>query len=281
MARSKVQCWTFPPNQRCSYRHQINRQRNRWLQSASSSWHWLKLVPCNAPGGMDLSLPVPRTKDTLKICKVDQTQELAVTAREAPTLLRQAHWQLLWKRAEDCFPKHHHLRIITELKRGSTLDDNHPPLCGPWMGCAVNLAVDTPVETTPHRDLMGFPEGMSCLCPFGEFLEGGLILWELKAVVELRRGDLFFFMDHLINHSNEKAYGQRHSVVAFTEHMVWKAIQRKYGFKDSREERRKARRERHKEKSRNVRVSKVRSLCRGLGRPKQAPEPLASMALHG
>jgi hypothetical protein len=53
-------------------------------------------------------------------------------------------------------------------------------------------------------------------------------------VVELRRGDLFFFMDHLINHSNEKAYGQRHSVVAFTEHMVWKATERKYGFKDLR-----------------------------------------------
>ena len=151
--------------------------------------------------------------------------------------------QLLWKRAGHCFPKHHHLRIIKELNLGSTLDDNHRPLCGPWMGCAVNVAVDNkPVETTPHRDLMGFFEGMSCLCPFGEFRKGGLVLWELNAVVELRRGDLFFFMDHLINHSNEKAYGQRHSVVAFTEDKVWTNIQKKYHFKDLRSECRKARR---------------------------------------
>jgi|SRR5579862_7823043 len=80
----------------------------------------------------------------------------------------------------------------------------------------------------PHRDLMGFHEGMCCLCPFGEFTGGGLMLWELKAMVELQRGD-FFFMDHLINHSNEKAYGNRHSAVAFTEDKVWKAIQKKFG----------------------------------------------------
>jgi hypothetical protein len=155
--------------------------------------------------------------------------------------------QLLWSRAALCFPKHHHATIIHDLRR-YTLDVNHRPLCGPWMGCAVNIAVDgKPVETLPHRDLMGFHEGMCCLCPFGEFSGGGLVLWELKAVVELQRGDVFFFMDHLINHSNEKAYGNRHSVVGFTEDKVWKAIQRKFGFKDLRDQCRKGRRRRFRE----------------------------------
>src|SRR5579859_2353327 len=53
--------------------------------------------------------------------------------------------QLLWSRAAQCFPKHHHAAIIHDLKQ-YTLDVNHQPLCGPWMGCAVNIAVDkTPV----------------------------------------------------------------------------------------------------------------------------------------
>jgi len=57
---------------------------------------------------------------------------------------------------------------------------------------------------------------------------------ELQVIVELNRGDLLYFMDHLINHSNEKAYGVRHSVVAFTENQVWTWLQRVYGFVDAR-----------------------------------------------
>src|SRR6266496_1037389 len=108
-------------------------------------------------------------------------------------------------------------------------------LCGPWMGCAVNVAVDDkPVETSPHRDVLGFLHGISCLCPFGKFTGGAVILWELQVIVELNRGDLLYFMDHLINRSNEKAYGVRHSVVAFTENRVWTWLQRVYGFVDAR-----------------------------------------------
>jgi len=66
------------------------------------------------------------------------------------------------------------------------------------------------------------------------FTGAGLILWEFRAVVELKRGDLFFFMDHLINHSHEKAWGPPHSVVAFMDQRTWLWMQREYLFKDAR-----------------------------------------------
>src|SRR5437773_11520724 len=79
-------------------------------------------------------------------------------------------------------------------------------MCGPWAVCAINVAVnDRPVETTPHGDVLGFFHGMSCLCRFGVFVKGDLILWEVEAVVELKPGDLFIFVDHLISRSNETA----------------------------------------------------------------------------
>lgn len=144
------------------------------------------------------------------------------------------HSELLWSRATEWFPKHHLQRVFRDLTQ-HPLKNGEERLCGPWMGCAVNVAVDgKPVETTPHRDVMGFVHGISCLCPFGEFTGGGLILWELRTIVELKRGDLLYFMDHLINHSNEKAYGARHSVVAFTENKVWEWLQKIYGFVDAR-----------------------------------------------
>lgn len=142
--------------------------------------------------------------------------------------------QALWDRAIELFPKHHLPKIFRDLSQYE-LEDGHKRLCGLWTGCAVNVGLENePVETLPHRDVQGFLHGMSCLCPFGIFSGGGLVLWELQAVVELRRGDLFLFMDHLLNHSNETAYGTRHSVVAFTDHRVWEWMQRRYGFKDGR-----------------------------------------------
>src|SRR6266496_2156931 len=142
--------------------------------------------------------------------------------------------ELLWSHAEQWFPRHHLSRIFRDLTQ-HPLQNGEARLCGPWMGCAVNVAVDDkPVETSPHRDVLGFLHGISCLCPFGKFTGGAVILWELQVIVELNRGDLLYFMDHLINHSNEKAYGVRHSVVAFTENRGWTWLQRVYGFVDAR-----------------------------------------------
>ncbi len=90
-------------------------------------------------------------------------------------------------------------------------------MSGAFMGCVVNMSVgDTPVEKKRRRDVKERAFGVSCLCPFGNYTGGALILWELKVVIELAPGDLLFFPDSLIHHSNETVIGDRHSVVAFT-----------------------------------------------------------------
>jgi predicted 2-oxoglutarate/Fe(II)-dependent dioxygenase YbiX len=84
------------------------------------------------------------------------------------------------------------------------------------MGCVVNIhRGQSSVQTMIHRDVRKRPFVPSCLCPIGDFTGGALILWKLHAVVELKPGDLFFFPDSLIHHSNEAVIGMCHSVVAF------------------------------------------------------------------
>jgi len=165
---------------------------------------------------------------------------------------------LLWKLAQAWFPQHYHKRIYRDMSM-CPLKEDEQPLCRMWMGCAVNLSVNgNPVETLPHRDVLGFKHGMSCLCPFGEFTGGALVLWELQAIIELKRGDLFFFMDHLINHSNERAYGSRHSVVAFTPDLVWNWLQAKFNFKDARREPLRTAQKRFREEREVRKVKKAR-----------------------
>jgi hypothetical protein len=94
-----------------------------------------------------------------------------------------------------------------------------------------------PVVTKEHRDIQGFLYGLSCLCPFGFYTRGELVLWDIGAIVELRRGDLFYFPDHLIYHSNRAATGVHHSVVAFTEHRAWNWMQERMGIAVDRDER--------------------------------------------
>ena len=75
-------------------------------------------------------------------------------------------------------------------------------MAGAFMGCVVNIgSAETPVETEPHRDVKESVFGVSCLCPFGDYSQGGIILWELEMVIELAAGDLLFFPDSLIHHS--------------------------------------------------------------------------------
>ena len=91
-------------------------------------------------------------------------------------------------------------------------------MAGAFMGCVINMGSgDIPVETKPHRDVKERAFGVSCLCPFGTYKGGALILWELKVTIELNPGDLLFLPDSLIHHSNERVTGIRHSVVAFTQ----------------------------------------------------------------
>ena len=159
--------------------------------------------------------------------------------------------QVLWDRAREWFPKHHNERVFKDFGRYD-LNGGKKRLCGLWTGCAINVGSENePVQTIPHRDVKGFLFGMSCLCPFGQFSGAGLVLWELCAIVELRRGDLFYFTDHLINHSNEKVgRGVWHSVVAFMEHRMWEWMQREYKRKDHRIEKTRLYQKRYREERR-------------------------------
>jgi hypothetical protein len=77
-----------------------------------------------------------------------------------------------------------------------------------------------PVETKLHRDYKSIFFSKSYLYPFGNFRGGAVILWELRAVLQLEAGELFIFEDHLMTHSNEKAIGERYSLIAFTHQTV-------------------------------------------------------------
>jgi hypothetical protein len=71
-------------------------------------------------------------------------------------------------------------------------------LAGVWCSFAVNRGSETePVQTDPHTDYKSVFLGKSCLYPFGDFEDGGVVLWELKTILVLKPGDLFFFEDHL------------------------------------------------------------------------------------
>jgi hypothetical protein len=142
--------------------------------------------------------------------------------------------RLLWDQAREWFPKHHHERVFRDLTRYS-MKNGKRRLCGPWTGCSVDVAVENrSAPTQPRRNVTGFLFGMSCLFPFGKFRPGGVILWELEAVVELKEGDLFFVMDHLINYSTARVEGVRHSVVASMDHDMWLWMKKEYGFEDHR-----------------------------------------------
>ena len=116
----------------------------------------------------------------------------------------------------------HHLEVVfpsayKELN-GHDLPDGLYPLAGKFMGCIVNIHHgESSVQTKIHRDVKERPFIPSCLCPIGDFTGGNLILWELRTVVELKAGDLFFFPDSLIHHSNEPVTSIWHSVIIFTQ----------------------------------------------------------------
>ena len=51
-------------------------------------------------------------------------------------------------------------------------------------------------------------------------------------MVELRSGNLFFFPDFIIHHSNEAVVGMRHSIVAFTQQNMFDYWSRAEGVED-------------------------------------------------
>ena len=49
----------------------------------------------------------------------------------------------------------------------------------------------------------------------GDYQGGGLVLWQLKMVVDLRPGDAFFLMGSLIAHNVQGVEGVRNSIDLF------------------------------------------------------------------
>ena len=136
-------------------------------------------------------------------------------------------WETMSTYLSEIFPRVHRQFMKYDLPEGLSR------MSGAFMGCAVNLGDrDTPVKTKPHRDVKERAFGVSCLCPFGDYSGGALILWELKVVIELAPGDLLYFPDSLIHHSNETVIGDRHSVVAFTQQNMFDYWRRAFGFVD-------------------------------------------------
>jgi len=102
--------------------------------------------------------------------------------------------------------------------------------CTAFAGCVVNLGAQDPVQTAPHRDVKESIYGYSCVVPAGDYSGGALILFDLRLVVELGPGDVFFFPDSLIHHANEKVEGNRSSIVAFTQENLFHYWGRKYKY---------------------------------------------------
>ena len=98
------------------------------------------------------------------------------------------------------------------------LPEGLAPLAGTFMRCIVKVQQDrSSVETEIHCDSKEQPFVPSYLCRIGNFRGGNLIFWDLQVVVKLKPGDLFFFYDSIIYHSNEEVVeGIRHWIVVFT-----------------------------------------------------------------
>ena len=139
----------------------------------------------------------------------------------------EALWSKMSTHFEVLFPSAYKDAVNHELPEGLS------PLAGAFMGCVVNVQQeDCAVKIEIHQDVRERPFIPSCLAPVGDFQGGDLILWELRTVVELKPGDVFFFYDSLVHHSNETVQGTRHSIVAFTQQNMWDYWKRKEGRED-------------------------------------------------
>jgi ribosomal protein L16 Arg81 hydroxylase len=108
------------------------------------------------------------------------------------------------------------------------------------------------------------PFGVNCLYAFGDFTDGDVLLWEAGLRIELRPGDLLFFPDGILHHSNDPVTGVRHSLVAFTPMNVFHYWHWKYNYEDPRFTDLKKRRDEYErikkivEKKMQIVMSKVR-----------------------
>jgi hypothetical protein len=77
---------------------------------------------------------------------------------------------------------------------------NLEPLYSVWFRVAINQVVTG--STGTHLDFGD--SGYNCVVPWGQYNGGGLVLWQLKMIVELEPNDAFFFIGSLIAHNVDK-----------------------------------------------------------------------------
>jgi hypothetical protein len=108
--------------------------------------------------------------------------------------------------------------VFKDFQRYSLPSDTER-LCKAWCACVVNRGGVDVNRTNPHRDVREAQYGYSSLCSTGNYTGGGLILYELKIIIEMNAGDIIIFPDCAITHANEleEVIGERNSVVCFTQ----------------------------------------------------------------
>jgi hypothetical protein len=126
------------------------------------------------------------------------------------------HCQPLWELAGSIY-KEIASKSYTEMDHPEVIPDHVAPLAKPFTAMTINCgSADSPVVSKPHRDVQDAFFQNCCLCPFGYFGGGAVIMWELKIIVHLRAMSFFFFPAHLITHSNMPVdEGERHSMVGY------------------------------------------------------------------
>ena len=114
----------------------------------------------------------------------------------------------------------------TNYKWWEVLDSIHPPPeLGRLGGLFCGMALNYEVQTGRHKDKLNSIDAPDCVIPFGQFTGGELILWNLKAIVEVPPGWAIMFLGSIIEHSNMPYQGSRHSIDLHTHETVvtwWK-----------------------------------------------------------
>lgn len=90
-------------------------------------------------------------------------------------------------------------------------------VAGAHLAVALNMGQTSTTVSRAHQDWSDATTGFNCVCPFGDYKGGDLILWPLKIVLELRPGDCAVFAGARILHSIEPiTHGLRNSIDLFS-----------------------------------------------------------------
>ena len=119
-------------------------------------------------------------------------------------------------------------------------------LCGAYAGCVVNNYGKDMDHTVPHHDVEEPPITYSCMSCCGDFNKGGLILYDLKIIVEMNPGDVILFPDSILLHANEAVIGERRSVVCYTSTSLYDWWHREFNYPKEAFTKKKTKRKRNK-----------------------------------